>query len=257
VSSDRRARFLTITTAALAVSLGLVGTRYAGAQTQPAGDQILTPATAAALLREPATMDPASKKVIERAESAYRKLRTLKTVNRDGGLVGVAYLARPLLFHLEQKLVSGKRVALAVSDGTEYYEYREHSKQFLQRDASTLKNLALPVNVRLFVEGQRASAPLSGMDAKPTVREYGYRHRGKTRLARGPAERVDVSIMVRSPDGKWHAFTSERYYDIATGLLGRVINGGRTMDIENTPNVTIPKTKFRWVPPAGAIKGLG
>ena len=92
---------------------------------------------------------------------------------------------------------------------------------------------------------------------KPAVREYGYRHRGTERISGGPADRVDVSVMVRSPDGKWHSFTSQRYYDARTGLLRRAINGGRTMEIENYPNATIPAGQFRWSPPAGAMKGLG
>jgi hypothetical protein len=239
------------------VGVVLTGLAAAQAQTQAAGDQIISPATAATLLREPATMDPGSRRVISRAEAAYRKLRTLKTINRDGGMTGVAYLARPLRFHLSQKLVTGEPVALAVSDGGDYYEYRYRSKQYRQRPAATLKALALPVNVRLFVDGQTASATLVGMDGKPTVREYGYRHRGKERISGGPAERVDVSIMVRSPDGKWHSFTSQRYYDASTGLLRRAINGGRTMEIENYPNATIPAGQFRWSPPVGAMKGLG
>ncbi|MGV3719640.1 MAG: hypothetical protein ACO1SX_01925, partial [Actinomycetota bacterium] len=153
-----------------AVGIVLSGIAVARAQTQSAGDQIISPATAATLLREPATMDPGSRRVISRAEAAYRKLRTLKTINRDGGLVGVAYLARPFKFHLSQKLVSGEPVALAVSDGHEYYEYRHRSKQYRQRPVAILKQLALPVNVRLFVAGQTASATLFGMDGKPTVR---------------------------------------------------------------------------------------
>lgn len=243
-------------------AMGLVGlalTAFAGprAHGQEAGDEILSPAAAATLLREPAVMDAGSRRVIGRAETAYRKLRTLKTINRDGGMTGVAHLARPLRFHLHQKLVTGEPVALAVSDGSEYYEYRHRSKQYLQRPAATLKTLALPVNVRLFMEGQSAAVTLKGLDGNPTVREYGYRHRGQERISGGPAERVDVSVMVRSPDGKWHSFTSRRYYDMATGLLRRAVNGGRTMEIENHPNAPIPATQFRWQIPAGAMKGLG
>jgi hypothetical protein len=184
--------------------MGLVGlalTAFAGprAHGQEAGDEILSPAAAATLLREPAVMDAGSRRVIGRAETAYRKLRTLKTINRDGGMTGVAHLARPLRFHLHQKLVTGEPVALAVSDGSEYYEYRHRSKQYLQRPAATLKTLALPVNVRLFMEGQSAAVTLKGLDGNPTVREYGYRHRGaRGRLRHGALAGRQVAFLHQS-----------------------------------------------------------
>lgn len=202
-------------------------------------------------------MDSGARRVIARAEAAYGKLRSLKTISRDGGLTGVAYLQRPRRYRLTQKLDSGELVALAVADGTNYYEYRARKGQYLQRPAAMLADLVLPVNVRLFMDGQSAAETLKGLDGRPTVREYGYRYRGKATVNGTATERLDVSVMTRIPDGTWLSFVSERYYDVKTGLLRRAVNGDRRMDIENIPNFTVPAGTFRWVPPAGAIKGLG
>jgi hypothetical protein len=63
--------------------------------------------------------------------------------------------------------------------------------------------------------------------------------------------------MIHAPDGAWHTFVSERYFDPKSGLLVRAVNGGRTMDIENLPNVKISPNQFHWTPPPNAVKGLG
>jgi hypothetical protein len=211
---------------------------------------------AARRLKAPPSMDPEARRVISRAEAAYRRLRTLRTISRDGGMVGVSLLSRPRLYHHLQKLAAGTRVALAVSNGSQYYEYREGTHQYLERPANMLDRLALPVNVRLFFSGQSASGVMVGLDGSPTVREYEFRYGGKSKINGKPAERVNVSVMARSPDNVWHSFRSERHYDAKTGLLVRVVNGGRTMDIENQPNVKVAPDQFRWIPPAGSIKGL-
>jgi hypothetical protein len=172
-------------------------------------------------------------------------------------MVSVALLQRPRKYRLTQKLASGQLVGAAASDGQRYFEYREHSKQYLERDASVLSRLVLPVHVRLFFAEQQSAAILHGLDGKPTVREYGYRYRGKVALNGKPAERVDVSVMARSPDGVWHSFVSERYFDPKSGLLIRAVNGGRTINIRNEPNARISPAELRWFPPANAVKGLG
>lgn len=222
-----------------------------------AEERLLPAGEAEGLLRRPAAMDADSTRIVARAEAAYRKLHSLRAISRDGGLIAIAEAQKPRLFRLTQKLVSGEAIGAAVSDGARYVEYRERSKQYLERDASVLDQLALPVHVRLFFAAQRTSNLLLGLNGKPSAREYGYRYRGKAPVNGKPTERVDVSIMVRAPDGVWHSFTSERYFDPKSGLLVRAVNGGRTMDIENVPNARIPAGQFRWTPPAGAIKGLG
>lgn len=247
---ERHSLPLLLVAAALTLTLAATGA-------YSAEDRTLTPQEAEGYLRRAPVMDAGSQRVINRAETAYHQLRSLRTVNDDGGLVSVALLQRPRLYRLTQKLISGELVASAVSDGKHYFEYREHSKQYLERDADVLRHLVLPVHVRLFFREQQSGNLLSGLDGKPTVREYGYRYRGKVAVGGKPAERVDVSIMARSPDGVWHTFVSERYFDPKSGLLIRAVNGGRTMVIRNEPNAKIAPAEFRWTPPAGAIKGLG
>jgi hypothetical protein len=220
-------------------------------------ERTLAPGEAASLQRKPAAFDAEAKRVMTRAEVAYQRLKSLGTVSRDGGVVVVALLQRPRFYQLTQKLESGELIASAVSDGKRYFEYQQRKQQYLERGSDILGQLALPVNVRLFFPEQRSSNLLSGLDGKPTVREYGYRYRGKAAVAGKPAERVDVSVMVRSADGAWHTFVSERYFDLKSGLLVRAVNGSRTMEIQNTPNVKISPGQFRWSPPAGSVKGLG
>lgn len=220
-------------------------------------ERTLTASEADGLLRRPASTDAGSTRIIERAEGAYRKLRSLRTVSRDGRIVATILVQRPRFYRLTQKLVSGELLATAVSDGKRYYEYQERKHEYLERGSEVLDRLALPVNVRLFFPEQRSSNLLIGLDGKPTVREYAYRYRGKAVVHGKPAERVDVSVMVRAPDGAWHSFVSERYYDPQSGLLLRAVNGNRTMDIESAPNAKIAPNQFHWTPPAGSTKGLG
>lgn len=221
------------------------------------GDRALSTAEAAKLLRAAPDMDPDSRRVIQRAETAYRKLRKLRTVSRDGGMVAVSLLERPRRYHHTQQLVTGQRLALAVCDGTRYYEYRERTRQYLERPAEVLDRLVLPVNVRFFFPHQSPAGLLVGLDGKPTVREYGYRYRGKSAVDGNPVERVDVSVMVRGPGGAWRSFESRRFFDAKSGLLRRAVNGGRTLEIENQLNPRLPADRFRWTPPPGALKGLG
>lgn len=238
----------------LAVALGLL---LFAARGQAAEDRTLSPREAEGYLQRPPTMDADSKRVVNRAEAAYHRLTTLRTVSHDGGMVVTALLQKPNLYRLTQKLVSGQLVGAASSDGRHYFEYREHSKQYLERDAAVLGRLVLPVHVRLFFSEQQSANVLSGLDGKPTVREYGYRYRGKAQVGGKPAERVDVSVMARSPDGAWHTFVSERYFDPKSGLLIRVVNGDRSISIRNEPNARITPAELHWTPPAGAVKGLG
>jgi hypothetical protein len=239
------------------IVIGFLAAGPLSVKAQDKGESLLDAAEAKRLLREPGSLDLASQEVIARVKAAYQRLETLKTVSRDGGIESVAYLKRPLQFQMSQKLsISGKRTALVVSDGRDYYEYREHSQRYLQRPARLLNELALPVNVRMFFSGQAASKVLMGLDSTPAVREYRYRYGGKAKINGKPADKLNVSLMVRAPDGFWRSFTSVRFYG-ADGLLLRAINGGRTMNIENVPNAKIPANQFRWVPPAGAVQGFG
>jgi hypothetical protein len=224
---------------------------------ESAKERTLTPQEAEGFLRRPAATDPQASRVIARAEAAYHKLRSLRTISRDGRSVTTALLQRPRFYRLTQKLVAGELIGSAVSDGKSYYEYQQRKQHYLERDSEILGRLALPVNVRLFFPEQGSSNRLSGLDGKPTVREYGYRYRGGAAVNGRPAARVDVSVMVHAPDGIWHTFVSERYFDPKSGLLVRAVNGTRKMDIENSPNVKISPEQFRWIPPAGAVKGLG
>lgn len=237
---------------AAALSLWLIAAGARGAE-----ERTLSAQEAEANLRRPAMMDAESRRVIGSAEAAYHRLRSLRTVSDDGGMVSTALLQRPRKYRLTQKLASGQLIASAASDGQRYFEYREHSKQYLERDATVLSRLVLPVHVRLFFADQQSAAVLNGLDGKPTVREYGYRYRGKVTLSGKPAECVDVSVMARSPDGVWHTFVSERYFDPKSGLLIRAVNGGRTINIRNEPNASISPAELRWFPPANAVKGLG
>jgi hypothetical protein len=202
-------------------------------------------------------MDAQARRVITRAEAAYRKLKSLRTISRDGGSVAISLLARPKGYHHLQKRSNGQVLALAVSNGTQYYEYREQTRQYVERPTGMLDRLALPMNTRLFFPGQTASGVLIGLDGSPTVREYEYHYVGKTSVKGKPVERVDVSVMVRGAGNVWHAFRSERYFEIKSGLLIRGINGRRVLDIENQPDIPIPAERFQWVAPAGSTKGLG
>lgn len=239
----------------LAVALLALLSATSGAE--DAKERTLTAQEAEGYLRRPAATDPQASRVITRAETAYRKLRSLRTVSRDGRSVTTALLQRPRFYRLTQKLGSGELIGSAVSDGKSYYEYQQRKAQYLERGSEILGRLALPVNVRMFFPEQGSSNLLSGLDGKPTVREYGYRYRGQAAVNGHPTERVDVSVMVHAPDGVWHTFVSERYFDPKSGLLLRAVNGIRKMDIENSPNVKISPEQFRWSPPAGAVKGLG
>jgi len=220
-------------------------------------ERTLTPREADELLRRPAASDADSTRILARAEAAYRKLQSLRTVSRDGGIVSLVLVQRPRYYHLTQKLESGELIAFALSDGKRYYEYQERKHQYLERGSEILDRLALPVNVRLFFPGQHSSSLLSGLDGKPTVREYAYSYQGKSSVNGKSAERVDVTLMLHTPDGAWHSFVSQRYFDPKSGLLLRVVNGDRKMDIENLPNVKISPTQFHWTPPPNAVKGLG
>lgn len=220
-------------------------------------ERTLTAREADEILRRPAASDANSTRIMTRAEAAYRKLQSLRTVSRDGGIVSLVLVQRPRYYHLTQKLASGELIAFALSDGKRYFEYQERKHQYLERGSEILDHLALPVNVRLFFPGQHYSSLLTGLDGKPTVREYAYSYHGKSSVNGRPAERVDVSLMLHTPDGAWHTFVSQRFFDPKNGLLVRVVNGGRKMDIENLPNVRISPTQFRWTPPPNAVKGLG
>ena len=231
-------------------------TSVAAAPPAPEGGETIPLVTAVQLLKAPPTMDADARRVITRAETAYHQLKSLRTISRDGGMVGVSLLSRPRLYHYLQKHISGNRVALGVSDGSSYYEFRESTQQYQERTASMLDRLALPVNARLFFAGQTAAGVMVGLDGSPTVREHGFKYGGKTKINGQPAERVSVSVIVRSPDNAWHTFQSERFYDVKSGLLLRAVNGGRTMEIENHPNEKIAAGQFRWSAPAGSVKAL-
>jgi hypothetical protein len=178
-------------------------------------------------------------------------------VEAAGRVASIARLKRPRLYHNLEKTREGQLLSVAVSDGRLYYQYAERDKQYLERDASLLDSLMLPVHVRLFFPAQKPGAALVDLAGKPTVREYDYRSLGKSQINGKAVEGVRVSLMARAKGGVWHAFRSDRYYDVASGLLRRIVSGKRVQDVENKPNVALPDTGFRWRPVPGAVKGFG
>lgn len=223
----------------------------------PDGATLLSAAEAARLLQAPPTSDRKAHAVLTRAATAYRNLRSLKSVSRDGATIGVAFLERPGRYRYTQRTVDGQLIAEAATSGGNYYEYQAQTGQYRELPVTMLSRMALPVNVRLFLYGQKTAGTLVGHAGEPVVREFAFRHRGTAKVGKTETERLDVSLMVRGKSGEWRRFTSERYYDVKTGLLRRAVNGGRVMDIENTPNLSIPADRFQWTPPAGATRAFG
>jgi len=228
----------------------------AGQAPSSATVRALSPREAEALLRQRGEMDAKSRQVLQRAVSAYGRLASLETISQDGLVASIARLKRPLLYHNLQRTRQGQTVGLAVSDGTRYHEYQERKREYVERDASLLARLALPVHVRLFFTGQKPDQILTDLDGKPTAREYAFKYGGRSRINGKDADIVRVSVMARAKDGAWHAFESVRYYEAAGGLLLRAVSGKRTLDVENRKNVKLPTDRFRWRPLPGVVRGF-
>lgn len=227
-----------------------------GAAPPNAGLRPLSPAEAQALLERPVQIDPKAATVMARVTASYRRMQALESLARTGRSVSVARLKRPRLYHFLQSKPDGELIALAVSDGTRYYEYTERTRQYLEREAAILDALTLPVNVRFFFAAQRPGGIMRGLDGKPSVREYAYRYQGREKVSGHAADVLTVSTLTRGPEG-WRAFEGTRAFDARTGLLLRSVNGGNRVLFENHVNPKLPTESFRWKPIPGATKGFG
>lgn len=218
---------------------------------------ILRAGEASALLSRPVEMDEAARKTLARSASAYGKLQSLKSLSFDGSAVTVGVMQRPALYHYVQQTTDHKSIAEALCDGKSYYEYRETTKQYVERPAAVLERMPLPVNVRPFFVHGRLDAVMAGLDGRPGIREYAFHGAGTAKVEGKPALAVKVSLMVRSADGSWRTFDSTRCFDPKSYLLVETTNGDRKLRIKNFPNAKIPASEFRWIPPPGAVKGFG
>jgi len=227
--------------------------RPAGA---PAVKQLTGP-QAIALLQKPAALDAASSRVLQRVALAYSRLKSLESVTLTPEVKAIARLKRPRYYHYLQAKPEGELIALAISDGRRYYEYSERTRQYRERDAAFLNRVTLPANVRMFFPGQTAGAPMVGLDGEPAVRDYAFRYLGREKVRGKPADVLSVSTMLRSGRDTWVSYDNKRYYDAATGLLVRMVNGARVTDIQNRVNLNMPTEGFRWKPIPGALKGFG
>lgn len=221
------------------------------------GVKSLSQPEAARLLAQPVVVDAKSAQVLQRSAAAYGHLQTLVSVSRDGYLVGTARLQRPRRYSFSQNSPDGKLVALALSDGTRYYEYTAKTGRYLERDTAIVDRLALPANVRPFFGTQKPGTSMVGLDDRPAVREYAYRYSGQQKVDGTNADVIRVSTMTHSNQGAWFSFDSIRCYNSGTGLLARVVNGDRTVTITNRANAKLPADAFQWRPPKGAVKGFG
>lgn len=238
--------------AAVALLLALA-VPLAGAEEGPRN---LSQRQAEALLRGPARIDARAAKVLARASAAYSALKSLETISDIGPRLTIARLMRPAYYHWVRQTQSGEGIALAISDGTSYYEYLHGSGKYQQRDADVLKRLALDVNVRPFFAPKGFGAVMNGLDGQPSVREYAFTYLGQTKQDGKKVDGLRVSTLVRAREGGWQSFDSLRYFDAATGLITRSVNGRVTFKIRNTRNPKFPVTGFRWRPIPGVVKAL-
>jgi hypothetical protein len=211
---------------------------------------------AEALLNGRARIDAKAAKVLARAGAAYGALKSLETVSDIGPRLTVARLMRPAYYHWVRQTRGGEGIALAIADGRSYYEYLHGSGQYQQRDAGVLKHLALDMNIRPFFAPRGFGETMNGLDGKPSVREYAFRYTGQTKLDGKKVDRLRVSTLVRGRDGSWQTFDGDRYFDAATGLLTRSVNGQVTFKISNRVNPKLPAEGFQWKPIPGVVKAL-
>jgi hypothetical protein len=238
---------------AAAVLLGL--TRLVGPAAAAAAPRKVSEAQARAILAAKPKLDAKADRILNRSAAAYKKLGSLMTQSTAGGVVTIARMKRPRYFHLLQHKPEGELVGLAISDGTTYYEYTEARRKYVQREASRLTALPLPVNARHFWVAPGGGTPLLTLNGQPHVREYAFRGVGERKVAGKPADGVAVSTLVRAADG-WHTFDATRYYDRASGLLVLQISGAKQIAYKNTPNARLPTEGFVWKPIPGATRSF-
>lgn len=212
-------------------------------------------AEAQAMLKAPVRADPRAAAVLRRSAQAYARLSTLITTSTMDKVKTVTRLKRPLYFHSVQSAPDGELIGLSVSDGKVYYEYEESSRKYVQRPATVLRDLALPVNARPFFADVSRGAVMQNARLQPTVRECAFAHAGEEKVNGQTADRLKITTLVRGRNG-WRSFASFRSYDRKTGLVVRMVSGARKLEIKNQPNAKILTQGFVWKQIPGARRSF-
>lgn len=213
-----------------------------GAQGRP---RAVSEAEAQRLLKAPVRIEAKAAAVLRRSAQGYGRLSSLLTESEGDGVKTVTRLKRPRYYHSLRHQSDGELIRLSISDGRAYYDYVEAARRYVQRDASTLSKLALPVNARPFFVDVSRGAMMRSPTKDLTVREYAFHYAGEEKAGAGLGDRLRVSTLIRSRSG-WRTFDSLRTYDRKSGLLTRVVSGEQKLRIKNRPNARLPTEGFVW-----------
>lgn len=227
----------------------------AAAAQPPAAPRKLSEPEAARLLKAAVRIDSRAAAVLKRSAAAYRRLKSLQTESTVDGVKTITRLKRPNYLHSLQHRASGELIRLSISDGRHYYDYSEAVRKYVQRSASVLSSLALPVNARPFFVDVAGGAAMKDLKGVPAVREYAFTFAGEERVGSRVADRIRVSTVARVRDG-WSSFESVRLYDRESGLLVQVRSRNGRTSFKNTPNASLPTEGFVWKPIPGGTRSF-